>query len=215
LRSPLTSIKGYVDLMMGGELGEIPEHLKEYFDVIALNSNRLSMLIDDILDLTRLESGKLPMNFGKVDVKYLCDYVRLMHKPQAEQKHQTLELHAPSGLMISGDMERLVHSLGNLVSNAIKYTPEKGWVKIEAVNEEGAVRISVQDNGMGISEDHQQKLFQKFFRVKNKATRNIGGTGLGLCIAKSIVEAHEGTIAVNSKVGEGSTFTIHLPIFEE
>jgi len=213
LRSPLTSIKGYVDLMMAGDLGEVPEHMKGYLDIVSSNANRLATLIDDMLDLSRIESGKLHMSFGKVDVKYLCDYVYLTMKPQAEKKEQQLGNEAQPGLTISGDMDRLQQALTNLVSNAIKYTPEQGEVKIQARTSDDHVTISVIDNGFGISEDDQRKLFQKFFRVKNEKTRNIGGTGLGLCITRSIIEAHEGTIEIESEPGKGSKFQIHLPLY--
>jgi signal transduction histidine kinase len=210
LRSPLTSIKGYVDLMTGGDLGEIPQTMQSYLHIVSANANRLSALIDDMLDLSRIESGKLSMSFGKVDVKYLCDYVFLTMKPQAEQKKIHFSQNVPSGLAVSGDVDRLQQVLTNLVSNAIKYTPENGTVQIEASRQQETIQIKVCDSGIGISEEDQKKLFQKFFRVKNEKTRNIGGTGLGLCIAKSIVEAHEGAIQVESKEEKGSCFVIEL-----
>ena len=211
LRSPLTSIKGYVDLMVAGDLGEIPASMKSYLEVVAENANRLARLIDDMLDLSRIESGKLAMHFGKVDIQYLCDYVYLTTKPQAVVKNQDFRLSIQKNSAVSGDIERLQQALTNLVSNAIKYTPEGGRIDLTANKKTGRVLIQVKDNGVGIDEADQARLFQKFFRVKNEKTRNIGGTGLGLCITKSIVEAHNGTIQVESKEGQGSTFTIELP----
>ncbi|MBD3267608.1 PAS domain-containing protein [bacterium] len=211
LRSPLTSIKGYVDLMIGGDLGDIPESMKSYLQIVSVNANRLSALIDDMLDLSRIESGKLNMSFGKVDVKYLCDYVFLTMKPQAQQKSIAFSQQVPQGLAVSGDVDRLQQVVTNLVSNAIKYTMPEGTVTIEAERGHGTVRIAVRDDGVGIREEDQKKLFQKFFRVKDDNTRNIGGTGLGLCIAKSIVEAHNGIIEVVSQKGKGSCFTMELP----
>ena len=108
-------------------------------------------------------------------------------------------------------MDRLQQALTNLVSNAIKYTPEEGTIEITAGHRNGKAFISVKDNGIGISPENQTRLFHKFFRVKNVKTRNIGGTGLGLCIAESIVKAHEGKIMVESDEEKGSIFTIELP----
>lgn len=210
LRSPLTSIKGYVDLMLGGDLGIIPDNMKSYLAIVSANANRLATLIEDMLDLSRIESGKLNMTFGKVDVKYLCDYVFLTLKPQAEMKKIDYKLEVCPGLAVSGDVDRLQQVLTNLVSNAIKYTPEGGVVRINASRNDQNILIAVQDDGIGISEEDRKKLFQRFFRVKNAKTRNIGGTGLGLCIAKSIVEAHDGHIRVESEPDKGSTFIIVL-----
>lgn len=213
LRSPLTSIKGYVDLLMAGDLGEIPAFMKSYLSIVSTNANRLAMLIDDMLDLSRIETGKLNMTFGRVDVKYLCDFVYLTLKPQAEQKPIIFQQKVQPGLAVSGDVDRLQQALTNLVSNAIKYTPARGSVTIQAELSDGRVQISVIDTGFGITAEDQKKLFQKFFRVKTEQTRNIGGTGLGLCIAKSIVEAHEGEIRVESRPGQGSTFSMRLPLY--
>ncbi len=213
LRSPLTSIKGYVDLMMAGDLGSVPEDMMSYLSIVSANANRLAALIDDMLDLSRIESGKLTMTFGKVDIKYLCDYVYLTMKPQAEQKHLEFSLDVQPGLAVSGDVDRLQQALTNFVSNAIKYTPENQLVKVKAMRENGNIIVSVQDDGIGISLENQKKLFQRFFRVKDEKTRNIGGTGLGLCITESIVEAHEGRIEVDSEEGQGSCFSMIFPVY--
>lgn len=211
LRSPLTSIKGYVDILLSGDLGDVPGHMREYLEIASANSHRLSNLIDDMLDISRIESGKLNLSFEKVDIKYLCEVVCLTMKTQAEAKKQSICLDVSPGLNISADMERLQQAITNLVSNAIKYTPENGTINITAKAQDQQIYISIQDNGMGISAEHQKRLFEKFFRVKNESTRNIGGTGLGLSITKSIVEAHHGKITVESKLNHGSTFTITLP----
>jgi two-component system, OmpR family, phosphate regulon sensor histidine kinase PhoR len=211
LRSPLTSIKGYIDLMMAGDFGEIPKTMSGYLNIISSNANRLAALIDDMLDLSRIESGKLTMTFGKVDVKYLCDYVFLTMKLQAEQKSIEFISTVQEGLAVSGDVDRLQQVITNLVSNAIKYTPEQGRIEMAATRIKNKIHITLTDNGLGICEEDQRRLFHKFFRVKNEKTRNIGGTGLGLCIAKSITEAHDGRILVQSAEGQGSCFTLELP----
>lgn len=211
MRSPLTSIKGYVDLIMSGDLGKPPDWLESYLSVVSNNANRLSALIDDMLDLSRLESGQLSMDFSKVDVGYLCEMAYLNHKPQAEKKSISLSRRADDSLAVSGDIDRLQQAVSNLVSNAVKYTPEGGVVTIQARAVGDWVEIEVSDNGFGISSADQEKLFQKFFRVKSKQTRRIGGTGLGLCIVRTIVEAHHGEVSVRSTEGEGSVFLIRLP----
>lgn len=213
LRSPLTSIKGYVDLMMTGDLGIIPDGMKDYLSIVSSNANRLAALIDDMLDLSRIETGKLNMTFGKVEIKYLCDYVYLTLKPLAEQKRLNFTLQIEEGISVSGDLDRLQQALTNLVSNAIKYTANEGTVRILAQRSNGQIVIAVADTGMGISPENQKKLFQRFFRVKNEKTRNIGGTGLGLCIAKSIIEAHDGRIEIESEEGKGSRFIMELPAY--
>lgn len=214
LRSPLTSIKGYVDLMQSGDFGKVPGEMESYLEVISDNANRLSALIEDMLDLSRIESGKLSMNFGKVDLQFLCDSVYLTMKPQAEQKKQTLIRNVETGLSVSGDVERLRQALTNLVSNAVKYTPDGGEIRIDAIQQHGEVWIQVIDNGYGIPEDQQPKLFQKFYRAKTRKTQHIGGTGLGLCITKSIAELHNGTITFTSEVDKGSTFIFTLPAYQ-
>ncbi|MBN2327144.1 MAG: PAS domain-containing protein [Candidatus Omnitrophica bacterium] len=214
LRSPLTSIKGYIDLMLSGELGDIPEEILGYLAIVSTNTNRLASLIDDMLDLSRIETGKLNMSFGKVEIKYLCDFVYLTMKPQADQKKIEFHVETKEGLLASGDQDRLQQALTNLVSNAIKYTPEGGKTSIRAEKRDEWIVIDVIDTGMGISAENQKKLFQRFFRVKNKATRNIGGTGLGLCITKSIIEAHDGHLSIQSEEGKGSSFTIELPSYQ-
>ncbi|MDP8246148.1 MAG: ATP-binding protein [Candidatus Hinthialibacter antarcticus] len=213
MRSPLTSIKGYIDLILGGDLGDAPDPLKNYLTIVSQNANRLASLIDDMLDLSRLESGKLSMTFGKVDVNFLCEYVFLSHKPQADQKKIALVRETDENLFISGDNDRLQQALTNLVSNAIKYTPDGGAVEIRASREGEGVVVRVVDNGFGISQADQQRLFQKFFRVKNAQTRHIGGTGLGLCITRTIIEAHHGHISLDSDEGKGSTFSMHFPAY--
>jgi len=214
LRSPLTSIKGYIDLMMAGDFGEIPKTMSGYLNIISSNANRLAALIDDMLDLSRIESGKLTMTFGKVDVKYLCDYVFLTMKLQAEQKSIEFISTVQEGLAVSGDVDRLQQVITNLVSNAIKYTPEGGRVSVSvsADEQKGVTVCSVCDTGMGIPSEDLSHIFDKFFRVRanNKMAK---GTGLGLTLVKHIVETvHDGKLTVASEEGHGSTFSFEIPI---
>lgn len=213
MRSPLTSIKGYADLLLADDSGEISAETRSALEVIAANSRRLAALIDDILDLSRLESGHLALNVQAVDVQYLCDLAYLSLKPQAQAKRLAFRHACESGLTVSGDVDRLQQALVNLVSNAIKYTPEEGSVELCARREGDNAVITVQDDGVGVSEEDLPRLFDKFFRANNERTRRIGGAGLGLAIVKSIVEAHRGEIRVQSRLGEGSAFEMVLPEF--
>ncbi len=211
---PLTSIEGYVELLLSGNAGGLNESLRNYLSIVLSNANRLSNLIDNMLDLSRFEAGKMAMTFSKVDIKFLCDYIFTTMKPQAEKKNLTFQLQADSTGAVSGDLDRLQQALTNIISNAIKYTPENGIVTVQTGRRNGRIYIAVQDTGIGISAGQQKKIFQKFFRVKNDKTKNIGGTGLGLCIVKSIVESHHGRIHFESVEDQGSTFTIELPVYE-
>lgn len=215
LRSPLTAIKGYVDLIATGDIGVISERQRAYLEIVTKNANRLATLIEDMLDLSRIESGKLQMTFGKVDVRYLVDFCVLTLRPEAEKKNHTFQADITDPeLNVCGDVDRLQQALMNLAANAIKYTPDGGNVTLRAYREGDTIRMAAVDDGLGISEENQSHLFEKFFRVKGKSTRGIGGTGLGLCITRSIVEAHDGRIEVESEEGQGSTFAIVLPTYE-
>lgn len=215
LRSPLASIKGYADLMLAGNLGEVPDSLREYIGVIANNARKLAALIDDMLDLSRIESGGLPMDFGAVDPVCLCRSVHAAMKPQALLKKLAFEVETGGGVPpVSGDAVQLQRALTNLVSNAIKYTPPEGRVTIRARSEDGRVWIEVEDNGIGVEGEDRERIFRKFYRVRNEHTKLIGGTGLGLCIARSLTEAHGGGLTHRPAPGGGSVFSIHLPARE-
>ena len=214
MRSPLTSIKGYVDLICNDPTEALSDNTQEYLKVVSANANRLSALVDDMLDLARIESGSLPMAFSQVDIQYLCESVVLNFKPAAQQKEQRFTRSIEGGVFVSGDLARLQQAVSNLVSNAVKYTPDGGEIALHAFTQNHEVLIEVRDSGVGIAPEHQTRIFSKFFRVKDKSTRQIGGTGLGLAIVQTIVEAHEGTIEVESEPDVGSLFRIRLPQYE-
>jgi PAS domain S-box-containing protein len=210
LRTPLTSIKGYVDLVLAGDVGPLTPEQKEFLTIVSQNTTRLTELINDLLEIERLESGRIEFEFAELDLAEVLENVARSLHVNAEQKGLEFLTEIPSGLKVRGDRERLAQVFLNLLSNAIKYTPA-GTVELRAHQEDDAVVVEVRDTGIGISESDLQKLFQKFFRSDNPYVRKVGGTGLGLSIAKAIVERHGGTITVTSQLGQGSTFTVRLP----
>lgn len=217
LRTPLTSIKGYTDLLLSGAAEGSPDLQSEFLGIIQGSTTRLSNLINDILDISRLESGKIEIKREPIDYrKIVADTLRLM-RASADEKQIAMDAGLPESMpLVRGDAEKVGQVLTNLVSNAIKYTPPGGWIKVWLEVGEGAtVTTCVQDSGIGITPDDQKKLFQKFFRADNSSTREAGGTGLGLVIAKTTVELLGGTIWVESEMGRGSRFYFTLPLSPE
>jgi signal transduction histidine kinase/CheY-like chemotaxis protein len=212
LRTPLTSIKGYVDLVVDGEAGEINEVQREFLTIVQENSDRLVTLINDLLDISRIESGRVHLNIQPVDVGEVFADVLGTFRTMIDQAGLEVEVEVHEALpQASADRDRLGQVLANLVSNAVKYSPEGGTVTLRAQPHEDWVVASVADQGIGIEEEHLEQLFSKFYRVDSSYTRDIGGTGLGLSICKSIVELMGGHIGVRSEAGVGSTFSFSLP----
>ncbi len=212
LRTPLTSIKGYVDLILEGDTGPINDTQKEFLQIVAQSSNRLSQLINDLLDVERIESEKIAFKKEPVNVTLLIHQVLRTFQKEIEKKGLHLNTKFErENLVVEGDRERIEQVLANLINNAIKYNRPAGCIGVWARYEDRFIRVDVEDSGIGISEEDQRRLFQKFFRVDT----SIWGTGLGLAIVKSIMEKLGGEIRVKSKLGEGSTFTILLPTYEK
>ncbi|MBI4301459.1 MAG: PAS domain-containing protein [Chloroflexi bacterium] len=211
LRTPLTSIKGYVDLILDGEAGELSHDQEEYLEVVQSNTDRLVALINNVLDISHLESGIARLDKTVLTAQEVIDEVKTSLGNQMQEKHQELKIELPrEPLRFIGDRLRVVQVLTNLLSNACKYTPEKGKITISVAERDKMAQFSISDTGIGIPFSEQSKIFAKFFRVRD-TTRHPQGTGLGLAIAKSIVEMHGGKIWFESKVGKGSTFTFTLP----
>jgi signal transduction histidine kinase len=213
LRTPLTSIKGYAAILMAGKVGEIPDAVKERLSKINTHSDNLVSLINNLLDIARIESGRVDMKFALHPVKNILDNVADLLTPQMKDKEIKLDLiNPPEVKEVYIDISHAERVFINLLSNAIKFTPKGGKITISAaVAEKGFVSFSVADTGIGIPPDDLNKLFNEFFRVENEINQNVKGTGLGLALAKNIVEAHHGTIGVTSQVGVGTTFTFTLP----
>jgi signal transduction histidine kinase/DNA-binding response OmpR family regulator len=213
LRTPLTSIKGYVDLILDGDAGEVDEIQREFLGIVKENADRLVALINDMLDISRIESGRVHLKLEPNPIGDVIAGTVDSFRAVLEQTGRTVKARVPANLpRVKADRDRVGQVLMNFVSNALKYSPSGGDVVISARHVGNYVNVSVQDHGMGITREDQKQLFTKFYRIDNALTREIGGTGLGLSICKSIIELHGGKVWVRSKLGEGSTFTFSLPV---
>ncbi|MBI4778267.1 CHASE2 domain-containing protein [Candidatus Desantisbacteria bacterium] len=211
-RTPLTSVKGYTSMLLDGDAGTINEKQRKFLDMVNENTDRLINLIENFLDVAKIESGKIGMKMEEFNLNEILIAVSQTFIPIAKKKDIHLHINIPEeSLLLKGDKTRLRQVLDNLVNNAVKYTPEQGEVILDAEIEAGNIRVSVKDTGMGISKEDQKKVFDKFFRTKTARRTEISGTGLGLSIVKSIVEKHGGSIRLESEVGNGSVFTVILP----
>lgn len=211
LRTPLASVLGFAELMLTKDLK--PERQKRYLETIHKEASRLTNLINDFLDIQRMESGKQIYEKKKIDLVALVKNIVTTFKTTNKQ-HQFIIETEKSNIFSLGDEEKLIQLFTNLISNAVKFSPNGGKVTIRLTCKDQLV-CSVEDEGLGIPEDELSKLFQKFYRIDNSDRRKIGGTGLGLAISKKIVEAHNGVISVSSTLGQGSTFFVTLPLFHE
>ncbi len=215
LRTPLTSIRGYTDLLLSGATGEPNELQAEFLGIIQGSTARLSNLINDILDISRIESGAIALRREAVDYRQVVSDTLRLVKAAADEKQVSIDASLPETVPpVRGDADKVAQVLTNLVGNAVKYTPEGGWVKVSVEATEEGVTTTVADGGIGIAPEDQKRLFQKFFRADNTSTREAGGTGLGLVIAKTIIELMGGTIWVESEPGRGSRFHFTLPLFQ-
>ncbi|MFA5148136.1 MAG: ATP-binding protein [Candidatus Omnitrophota bacterium] len=211
LRTPLSSIKGYSETLMEGGVSD-PKQQKEFLDIIYRESDRLAKLIDDLLDLSRIESGKMAMVFMPIDLLPAVKRACAILEKQAASKSLKVSLDIPAGLpRIQADEGSLSQVMLNLLDNAVKYTPENGNIAISAVPDGNFIRIDVSDTGAGIPEADIPKIFERFYRVDKARSREMGGTGLGLSIVKHIVQAHGGQVSVRSVTGRGSTFSFTIP----
>jgi two-component sensor histidine kinase len=213
LRTPLTSIKGFVDILLDGEAGEIGGEQREFLEIVSNNAERLVLLINDLLDVSRIESGRVTLKRAAVDLAPLARGVVASLRPATEIKGQQVALDMPPDLpAVDGDADRLRQILGNLLSHAHNQTPPGGAIRI-AVSREGAVvRIAVGDSGPGFAPDEQERVFDSLFQAHNRATQGNIGTGLGLAIVRSLVVMHGGEITLASAPGAGSTFSFTLPL---
>jgi len=216
LRTPLTSIKGYIDLILDGEAGEVNEIQQEFLSIVKENSDRLVELINDMLDISRIESGRIVLKVQPLDIaERVCGAVNTF-KAVLDQQGRSIHVDVPDELpKAAGDPDRVGQVLINFISNAIKYSPEGGDVYVSADFEDDRVKVGIRDEGIGIAPEDQARLFTKFYRVDSSLTREIGGTGLGLSICKSIIELLGGEVGVDSEQGKGSTFWFTLPLASE
>jgi two-component system, OmpR family, phosphate regulon sensor histidine kinase PhoR len=210
LKTPITSIKGFSETLLDGAMDD-KEALNIFLHIILKESDRLQSLIQDLLDLSKIEQQGFELNFQDFDLIPILKEVIMMLEHKAEEKNIMLDLKYDNEVAIlMGDIHRLKQVFINLIGNALTYTPFGGFVIITVEELGDKIRIKVQDSGIGIEKEEIPRIFERFYRVDRARSRNSGGTGLGLAIVKHIVEAHHGTIAVTSEVGSGSEFTIEL-----
>ncbi len=210
LKTPLTAIKANIDFILSGKAGNVPEELKSHLFTIQRNTNRIQGTMDHMLDFTRIKSGHLYIHPEPIP---LSDVVGgYIHEVKPVDKNLTIQIDIPEGLTVYADRNRLHDIFVNLLSNAFKFTPEGGQVSILATQRNEEILHEIRDTGIGISEDKLQKIFEEFYQVEGG---KYGGTGLGLFIAKRMIEAHGGGIWAESSLGKGSAFFFTLPAFKE
>jgi signal transduction histidine kinase len=215
LRTPLNAILGYTELILDNLYGEIPAKARQTLERVQSNGRHLLGLINDVLDLSKIEAGQLTLSLADYSMKEVIQSVFTAVEPLATEKYLGFKIDVPSDLPKGrGDERRLAQVLLNLVSNAIKFT-ESGYIGVSATVENGSFLVAVRDTGMGIAETDRARIFEEFQQVDSSSTRKKGGTGLGLSISRRIVEMHGGRIAVDSELGQGSTFYFSVPIMVE
>jgi signal transduction histidine kinase len=212
LRTPLNAILGYSELILDDIYGEVPEKARAALERVQSNGKHLLGLINDVLDLAKIEAGRLTLSLADYSMNEVVASVVASVEALAAEKHLALKVEMPPDLPIGhGDEQRIRQVLLNLASNAIKFT-DAGEVTLKASLVDGAFQVSVSDTGPGISPEDQAKLFQDFQQADDSSTRKKGGTGLGLAISKRFIDLHGGRIWVESMPGQGSTFTFELPL---
>lgn len=242
LRTPLTSIKNSLDIMLSGKTGEITSVQNNFLSIAKRNVDRLSGIINDLLDLSKIEAGKMEFRFKPLSIVEPIDFVKSTFDPLAEKKNISLKVDIQPDLPeVYGDIARIEQVLSNLVSNAIKFTSDNGEIVVSAEKIKYSeidqnlfyhdasqtairqcellntdyVKVSVKDTGIGIKKADIPKVFDKFQQIESSLSREVGGTGLGLPIAKQLIDAHRGEIWLESELQKGSTFSFILPVLEE
>ena len=211
LRTPLTSIQGYVSLIAEGDTGPITKEQKEFLEIVREESQRLLRLISDLLDISKIESGKIKTVFSDFDLLEFMGKYEKAAKSMASAKNIRVVLNVPEKLpVIKADADKIKQVFDNLISNAIKFSGRNTALAITIKEDDKNIRIDVRDGGLGIAGKDMHLLFEKFQQLDSKMTRKAGGTGLGLAITKHLVESHGGKIWVKSKLGKGSVFSFTL-----
>ena len=213
LRTPLTSIKGYAAILMEGKLGHLPAAAKERLEKINRHSDELVHMVNDLLDIARIESGRAVMKMEQQDLKTIISDVADLISIQCKNKNIKLITDIQKDIPpILADRTQLERVFINLLGNAVKFTPEDGKITIKTHTENNVIQVGISDTGIGIPPDSLSMLFEEFYRVDNPINQLVKGTGLGLSLVKHIIEAHKGKIWVESKPGKGTTFSFTLPV---
>jgi two-component system phosphate regulon sensor histidine kinase PhoR len=209
-KTPLTAIQGFAETLLAGAADDV-QNRDRFLEIIRSNALRLGRLTDDLLRLSQIEAGQLPMESRLVKVSEFIDPCLETARLGAAPKWITLEVDYDRNLAVRGDLNALQEILQNLLDNAVRYTLPSGRITVRATAEDGKVVIAVSDTGIGIPKADQERIFERFYRVDAARSRESGGTGLGLSVAKHLVEAQGGHIEVQSEIGRGSTFSVFLP----
>lgn len=212
LRTPLTSIKGYASILLTEKLGHLPEEVRARLEKINRHSDELAQFVNDLLDISRIESGRVAMQQESQEIKKIVEEVLDLLSVQLKEKQIEASYNFPKNAeVIYVDYQQIKRVFINLINNAIKFTPQNGKIAIESHKLVKEVQIDIADTGCGIPEPAREKIFEEFYRVDNPINQQVKGTGLGLALVKNIIEAHKGKIWVKSELGVGSTLSFTLP----
>jgi PAS domain S-box-containing protein len=212
LRTPLGVINGYLNLFLGGQLGELTPDQLTFLERIYHSSSDMSALVEDLLNISRIEAGRLEASIQAFDLSQLISEVLNHLEPRYQSKSIHIKLQPVSAIQLKADRQKVEQALTNIIDNAIKYTYQHGSIVISVKLRDGIVSIVVKDSGVGIQPEHIGHIFEKFYRENNPLSIREGGSGLGLYISRKLVELHGGSISVSSQQQQGSIFTIKLPI---
>ena len=220
LRTPMTSIKGYVDILLMGAAGELGEQQLSFLRVVQDNTERLNILVNDLLEVSRIDAGRISLSLQRIQIQEIVRDVitDFQIRSREEEKEITMRMDVAKSLpSILGDPERVRQIIENLISNAYAYTPTGGSVIITMVHKDGQIETEVKDTGVGIPPEEQERIFERFYRGEAPLVSTVAGTGLGLSIVQNLIELHKGTIRVESSgvPGDGSKFLFSLPLFQE
>jgi two-component system phosphate regulon sensor histidine kinase PhoR len=212
IKTPLTAIKGFVETLQQGKVDKAEEE-NRFLGIIQKHVDRLNSIVEDLLALSRIEQKdeQKEINFESIKVVDVCQAAIQLCRPRAEEKKIRLDLDCEKDATAIFDPALIEQAVVNLLDNAIKYSDSQSSIMLKSHQQNSEMIISVQDQGIGIAQKHLPRLFERFYRVDKARSRNMGGTGLGLAIVKHIARAHGGHVSVESKLGEGSCFSIHLP----
>jgi signal transduction histidine kinase len=214
LRTPMTAIKGYVWMVQNQKAGPISETANKYLDIVFSSTERLIHLVNDMLDVSRIESGRFQLHPESFDFSDMVSQIQTEFSAKAAERHMTWHTSIdPPQIIINADKDKVLQILENLVGNAFKFTPDDGFVSLQVTTQANKLKVSVSDSGRGISQDDIPKLFTKFTRLgEGLSPLAQPGTGLGLYLSKQFVELHHGQVSVESTLGKGSTFTFTIPL---
>jgi len=212
LKTPITSIKGYVETLREGALDD-KENVQKFLDIVLKQSGHLNAIVDDLLSLSRIEQDaeRGEVQLTEENLRHIIEATTVDYELKAQERNIKVIVNCSEEIMVKANSRLLIQAIGNLLDNAIKYSEPGKVVEVEAARDSDEVVIMVSDHGSGITSEHLPRLFERFYRVDKGRSRELGGTGLGLAIVKHIAQAHGGRVSVESTLGKGSIFTLHLP----